>query len=270
MVYSFRCMALVLNSFDSKMDKGNEIYNLLYRNPELYEKVYPNLGDRLPRMCRQIFERYLKHYPTSILDIGCGTGRDLQALSLNCSDCVGVDFLPEMIRYAKSKYPQLEFLHADMRTLRLERTFEAIISLGWVLHYALTNEDINKTLETFATHAEKGSILILEILNGARYLTESGFREPSKFTFTSENETIRADATYHFLRREQILVRKRVWQIPGQESVEDYCKYRLFFPAELDRLLAAKGFKVVDMFDNRDLQQSDLSGRLLYVVAIFE
>jgi ubiquinone/menaquinone biosynthesis C-methylase UbiE len=247
----------------------DEVHNLLYRQPDLYEKVYPAFDNELPKMCQQMFDRYLQRYPSSILDIGCGTGRDLNILSHHCPDCVGIDYLPEMIHYAQSKYPTLTFQLGDMRSLRLGRTFEAIISLGWVLHYSLTHEDIDKTLQTFATHAHKGTLLILEILNGARYLTETGFQEPKEFAVTADDLCITANATYTFQRHQQILVRKRVWEIPGQGVAEDYCKYRLFFPAELEHLLAEKGFKVVGMFDNRNLEESDLSARLLYVAAVF-
>jgi hypothetical protein len=64
------------------------------------------------------------------------------------------------------------------------------------------------------------------------------------------------------------MIRRRVWDIPGEAPVEDYCEYRLFFPAELERLLADKGFKVAGMFDNKELKESDLSGSRLHVAAI--
>jgi hypothetical protein len=50
--------------------------------------------------------------------------------------------------------------------------------------------------------------------------------------------------------------------------VEDFCKYRLFFPAELEYLLGEKGFEVVGMFDNKELTETDLSGKRLYVAAV--
>jgi len=38
---------------------------------------------------------------------------------------------------------------ADMRTLRLGRTFDAIMCMGSTLMYALTTEDVAKVLNTF-------------------------------------------------------------------------------------------------------------------------
>lgn len=247
----------------------DDVRNFLYRQPELYEKVYPALDDELPDMCQRMFERYLQHVPDSILDIGCGTGRDLNVLSRICPDCIGVDYQPQMIGFAQSRYPQLTFQVGDMRSFRLGRSFEAMLSLGWAITYALTNEDIDKTIQTYAAHARSGTLLVLELLNGARYLSESGFQDRQEFEITSEEITGTAIATYTFQRRQQLLERKRLWKFPGQEPIEDYCKYRLFFPAEIEHLLAAKGFEVVGMFDNRALQESELSGSALYVAAIF-
>jgi len=48
-----------------------------------------------------------------------------------------------------------------------------------------------------------------------------------------------------------------------------YCEYRPFFPAELEHLLGEKGFQVVGMFDNKEMEESDLSGEWLYVAARF-
>ncbi len=69
------------------------VQNFLYRNPPFYELVYPEPNDETPTMCRRMFSRYLPAPPFSILDVGCGTGRDLDSLSRDWSDCWGVDYL---------------------------------------------------------------------------------------------------------------------------------------------------------------------------------
>ncbi|MBE7536608.1 MAG: methyltransferase domain-containing protein [Anaerolineales bacterium] len=60
------------------------------------------------------------------LELGCADGRLLGAL--NPSRGVGVDFSPEMIRRAKQKYPNIEFIEADAHDLSaLDETFDFII-----------------------------------------------------------------------------------------------------------------------------------------------
>jgi len=173
----------------------------LYRDPALYEKVYKSDNSGV---AQQMFERYLKSLPTSILDIGCGTGRDLNNLSAFGSDCVGVDYLPEMIDYAKSNYPNLIWHMGDMRSFRLGRTFDAILVLGWVLNYAWTEEDLAKTLETCQAHAKPNTLLVLEMLNGSR-LIGGAFRD--FFEIDIDSFYAHATASYQYSRHQQITIK---------------------------------------------------------------
>ncbi len=62
----------------------------------------------------------------NVLEIGSGTG-DLLA-ALKPSRGTGVDFSPEMVKRAKEKYPELQFLQADAHDLTsIDSTFDFII-----------------------------------------------------------------------------------------------------------------------------------------------
>jgi SAM-dependent methyltransferase len=246
------------------------VRNLLYRRPEIYELVYPEPNDETPMMCRRMFERYLPGPPRSILDIGCGTGRDINSLACKNADCVGVDISSEMIRYAKSHRPQIRFEVGDMRNFRLNRSFDTILSMGSAFMYATTNADVEAVLDTFAAHAHDGSLLILDINNSASYLPDGSFRQTSEFVVNLPEFTAKAKTDYSFNRRRQILIRRRTWQIHGEPPVDDYCEYRMFFPVELEYLLATRHFKIVGMFDNMQLEESDLTGPRLYVASLFQ
>ena len=248
----------------------SNVKNFLYRNPQFYELVYPEPNDDTPMMCRRMFGRYLRRPPRSILDVGCGTGRDLDSLSRECADCWGVDVLPEMIAFAKLKRPHLHLAVGDMRTVRLGRTFDVILCMGSVLMYALTNEDVAGTLDTVAAHAYPGTLLILDLDNAAGYLGGDHFKNTSELRVNALDFSARALSAYTFDRRRQRLVRRRCWTMDGQGEVEDYCEYRLFFPAELEHMLHIHAFKVMAMFDNKQLQETDLSGPRLYVPAVFQ
>jgi SAM-dependent methyltransferase len=245
-----------------------DVRNFLYRNPQHYELVYPEAGDDTPAMCRRMFGRFLPRPPASILDVGCGTGRDLASLSRDCADCRGVDAQPSMIQFARRTRPGLPLEVGDMRAFRLGRTFDAILCLGSTFMYALTNADVQATLETFAVHARAGTLLVLDVNNAAGYLPGGSFQEviESRVDVPGLRATVRA--RHSFDRRRQLLIRSRTWTIEGREEVEDWCEYRLFFPAELEQLLSSHGFRVAGMFDDKELRDSDLAGPRLYVAAI--
>ncbi len=61
-----------------------------------------------------------------VLELGCGDGRLLSALKP--SRGLGVDFSEEMIRRAKQKHPDLEFIHADVHDLsQINEQFDVIV-----------------------------------------------------------------------------------------------------------------------------------------------
>ena len=61
----------------------------------------------------------------SVLEIGCATGTLLAGLS--AARGVGVDISSKMIKIAKGKYPDLEFINADVMNLELLEKFDYIV-----------------------------------------------------------------------------------------------------------------------------------------------
>jgi SAM-dependent methyltransferase len=246
------------------------VRNLLYREPWLYEVIYPEPHDETPSMCRRMFSRYMRAPPASILDIGCGTGRDLASLSRDGADCLGVDFLPEMVEFARKMRPQLRFEVGDMRSLRVGQTFDVVLCMGSALMYSLTDGDLRATFRTFAAHAHPGTLLVLDLNNAASYLAGGGFVAEREIRVDAPSFRAVARVKNTLDRRRQMLVRTRVWNIQGREEIVDHCQYRLILPAELEHLASEVGFRVVGIFDNKELEDSDLSGPRLYAAALHE
>ena len=207
------------------------VQNLIYRRPELYDLIYPEPNEETPEMCRRTFDRFLGRFPSSILDMGCGTGRDLAALSRDCDDCVGIDALEEMIAFARSRHPSIPWHLGDMRRVRLYRTFDSILCMGSAFMYAVTNDDVNDTLNTFVAHAHAGTLLVLDLNNASAYLPGGTSPMPTTWQVDTPQFKATAHGTNSFDRRRQLHIRRRRWEIPGSEPIEDYCEYRLIFPA---------------------------------------
>ena len=244
------------------------VRNFLYDHPEYYELAYPEPEDQTPEMCRRMFGRFLAASPRSILDVGCGTARDLASLARDCDDCWGVDPLEKMVDYARRRRPHLRLDVGDMRTVRYDRTFDVILCMGSCLLYALTNADLEATVSTFAAHAHEGTLLILDVHNCAAYLGTDSSLPSTMFEVNADGLRATATADYSFDGRRQLLIRRRTWQVENRGQHTDYCEYRLLFPMEIEGLLSRAGFKVVGMFDNMDLEASDLSGARIYIAAI--
>lgn len=89
------------------------------------------------------YYRFLVPEGLSVLELGCGTGDLLQALKP--SRGVGIDFSTEMIRRARERHPNLEFLEADIERLENRgETFDIIILADVVGHL----QDIEETFRS--------------------------------------------------------------------------------------------------------------------------
>lgn len=88
-------------------------------------------SDRWKRKNRYYYESIERivrfHVPpgASVLEIGCGDGSLLDALSP--SRGVGVDISPKMVELARARHPHLEFLSADAEELSLPETFDYVV-----------------------------------------------------------------------------------------------------------------------------------------------
>ena len=243
----------------------SELKNLLYRQPELYESVYHGSGDAVPRMCERLFEVHLGGAPDSLLDIGCGTGRDLAYLARLSPDCVGVDYQQSMVEYARRARPHIDFRVGDMRSFRLHRTFAAITCFGIAIANLHAAGDIARAVETFAAHARPGTLLVLEALNAVA--PAGGGTLPRRFVVDTPGFKATADAAYEDDVRRQLLTRRRTWIVEGAEPVEDFVRFRTIAPLELEQHLAAGGFDTLAMYDNHELRETDLRASSLIAVA---
>ncbi len=241
--------------------------NMLYDRPELYEAVYHGTDHEVPRMAERLFLRHLGRPPATLLDIGCGTGRDLGYFSTRIPHCIGIDLQEQMIDFARTRRPGIDFRVDDMRTFDTGSRFEAITCLGLVFSYLVGNDDIDAAIATMARHAEPGAILVLELINAIAGV--SGERMPQHFEIDVDGLAAHADAHYSIDRRTQILSRRRVWRIEGQKDREDSVRWRLVFPKEIELYLQQHGFRVLELHDNPGLSPSDLTGSSLFVIAAY-
>ncbi len=135
-----------------------EATNLLYRDPALYDVIQSDSTGA--GMCQTLIETHQPDART-LVDFGCGTGRDLEILAERF-ECIGLDLQPGMVDYARQARPELDIRIGDMRTARLRRLRWTLGDHAWQqLAYVHDNIEITQVFATFAAHAQKGSLLVL-------------------------------------------------------------------------------------------------------------
>lgn len=71
----------------------------------------------------------------SILDVGCGSGEPIGRFLADGGFAVtGIDLSPRLIEFARRALPGGTFIEGDMRTVRLDRTFDAVVAWDSVFH----------------------------------------------------------------------------------------------------------------------------------------
>jgi SAM-dependent methyltransferase len=145
-------------------------YDLLYR-----DKDY--IGET------QFIQQLIKTHASDtqdILELGCGTGIHALLLAKQGYQIQGVDISQEMLQKASDRlldHPpelasRLKFTHGDIRTLRLNQTFDVVLSLFHVISYQTTNEDLLAAFATVKEHLKPGGIFIFDIWYGPAVLSD--------------------------------------------------------------------------------------------------
>jgi SAM-dependent methyltransferase len=144
-------------------------YNLLYR-----DKDYAGEASYV----RSLIQR---HHPQAktVLDLGCGTGRHAALLAGMGYSLTGVDRSEEMLAVARSQAAANvdaksipEFAQGDIRSVRLGKTFDVVISLFHVMCYQITNADLRAAFVTAREHLNPGGVLIFDCWYGPAVLTD--------------------------------------------------------------------------------------------------
>jgi SAM-dependent methyltransferase len=213
--------------------------NLFYRRPDLYDQIQADPKNTVARRVEQVVAEHAPDART-LLDFGCGTGRDLEYLAGRFA-CVGVDLQPQMVAYANQVRPQLDVRVGDMRTFRLGRTVDVITCLGNSLAYVRDDDDLVAVFATLAAHAQPGTLLVITTLTEP---VLAGLK-----THRIDTPDLHGEVTisYEWDEAEQLNTMRRVWRLDDGTRSEDSIRRRVFSLTEMvDGLMAFK-FKLMDL-----------------------
>lgn len=117
------------------------------RGRTLMERAY--LDDMLARLADR----------PRVLDLGCGSGEPIARylVERGCA-LTGVDAAPAMIALCRERFPNEQWLVADMRALDLEIRFDALIA--WDSFFHLKPDDQRRMFEVFRAHIAPGGLLL--------------------------------------------------------------------------------------------------------------
>lgn len=106
-------------------------------------------------------DAFLDHVPSAgtVLDLGCGSGEPIAGYLIGRGRQVtGVDASPGLIALCRERFPEQDWIVADMRGLDLGRTFDGMIA--WHSSFHLTGADQRALFPVLARHLKPGGVLM--------------------------------------------------------------------------------------------------------------
>jgi len=155
----------------SVFEAYSQYYDLLYR-----DKNYAAEADYV----RRLIERERPASQT-LLDLGCGTGRHDFLLAEHGYRVTGVDLSADMLKVADAERakrltaggpPPPDFAQGDVRSVRLGRRFDVVVSLFHVMSYQTSNQDLLAAFTTLREHAAPGGLVLFDAWYGPTVLTD--------------------------------------------------------------------------------------------------
>lgn len=135
----------------------------------LYDALYQTFIDYDAEFA--IYENLIQpQQAKSVLEIGCGSGHLARRFVAAGYDYTGVDLSPQMLELARKRCPQAQYELADMRTLRLERTYDAVLITARSLSYILTNAEVLGTFQQVKNHLSPTGTLHFDFIDAGTFL----------------------------------------------------------------------------------------------------
>lgn len=106
----------------------------------------------------------------NVLEFGCGTGRHGKILAALGFHVHGIDLSLEMVEFAHcikiNGNGSFEAEVGDIRSIELDKQFDAVIALFHVLSYQISIEDFTNVIRNAARHLKAGGLFIFDVWHG--------------------------------------------------------------------------------------------------------
>src|SRR5215469_7395316 len=111
------------------------------------------------QLFRSLLDRATSPAPRTVLEIGSGGGNNASFMK-SAYDMTLVDIAPGMLEVSRALNPECEHIEGDMRTLRLNRAFDAVFIHDGIC-YMTSETDLKAAMRTAYEHTRPGCVALL-------------------------------------------------------------------------------------------------------------
>lgn len=247
-----------------------------------FAMVYDQLMEEMPyadwlAFARAGWSRY--GMPSSVVDLGCGTGRLAILLARSGYYVYGIDLSSDMLAVARNKWEEahqqgvragigaIHWLQQDMRDWKLAEPVDAVISFCDCLNYLTEETDVEATFQSTYAALRPGGSFFFDIhppKQLLRYAEEQPFvlnEEDIAYIWTCDFEKSRCQLEHHltiFARDRNTLFHR----------FEETHVQRAYDPDWIESALHRAGFSVVDRYADFELKPANASSERLFFAAV--
>lgn len=128
-----------------------------------------------------LIKRTASEPPSTLLHLGSGAGGHDRIFKRHFV-VTGVDLSLGMLNKARAAHPGIEYLEGDMRTLRLNRQFDAV-AIPDSIGYMASRDDLRLAIQTATAHIKPNGVLLVVAQ------TEETFQN-NNFAYTGERDGV--------------------------------------------------------------------------------
>ncbi|WP_227716981.1 class I SAM-dependent DNA methyltransferase [Methanobacterium paludis] len=127
-----------------------------------YDKIYENVDYvKEAEFIKWAVKTHKQNEGRKLLDVACGTGTHASVL-IEDFQVIGVDISEDMMKIARKKVPNAQFIHGDMKKLDLREKFDVVICMFSAIHYNTSYNELETTLKNFYNQLNDGGVVIFD------------------------------------------------------------------------------------------------------------
>lgn len=165
---------------------------------QYFAAVYDRLMDDMPyaewqQFVRDAWQRFGIR-PRTVVDLGCGTGRNAIAFAQDGIALFGIDLSEHMLAVAQQQAESaasaiqaaggsLHWLQQNMRDWEIGRQADSVICLCDGINYLLADEDVQSTFRQTYDGLQEGGVFIFDVLTVHQY---EQYAAEQPFTYDDE------------------------------------------------------------------------------------
>lgn len=230
-----------------------------YSHPRLYDLMFPGIEPAV-----EFYRAEADRQGGRVLELGCGTGNKLIPIASDGHPCVGVDFSSDMLAEARRKASErgvaAEWVHADMRTFDLGRTFDLVFITANSLLHLHEAEDLLSCLRAVRRHLAPGARFIFDVFNPSVHMlaqADGVRRTRDSLSFADPDRgDVSVDVAESYDAAAQVT--RGTWFLSTNSELDFVVaplEIRSIFPQELLLLISQASLRLIDRFGDWSGQQ---------------